>query len=94
MEGSTRRGYNDSLWLQAVQGFILWNLCNDIESDCLQKHLEYKEQSTFVSGILEVDQTLPVSAQSLGFSKFTSDTYMLDPNMCCNHVTAIPAANH
>ena len=42
--------------------------------------------------MLEVDQTL--SDRSLGFGKFTRDTFSFDANMCRNHVTAIPAANH
>ena len=53
---------------------------------------EYKNRPTFDAGVLEVDQTL--SDRSLGFSKFTCDTFSFDPNMCSNHVTAIPAANH
>jgi hypothetical protein len=53
---------------------------------------EYKKHPTFAAGVLEVDQTL--SDCSLGFCKFTHDTFCFDPNMCRNHVTAIPAANH
>jgi hypothetical protein len=50
------------------------------------------KRPTFEAGVLEVDQTL--SDCSLGFSKFIRDTFSFDPNMCCNHVAAIPAANH
>ena len=53
---------------------------------------EYKKRHTFAAGVLEVDQTL--SDHSLGFGKFTRDTFSFDANMCRNHVTAIPAANH
>ena len=53
---------------------------------------EYKKRPTFEAGVLEVDQTL--SDSSLGLSKFTRDTFSFDPNMCHNHVTAIPATNH
>jgi hypothetical protein len=48
--------------------------------------------STFESGVLEVGATL--CDQTLGWSSFTRDTFNFDPNMCRNHVTAIPAANH
>ena len=30
----------------------------------------------------------------MGFCKFTRETFGFDANMCRNHVTAIPVANH
>ena len=53
---------------------------------------EYMKRPSFEAGVLEVDQTL--SDRSLGFCKFTRETFGFDPNMCRNHVSAIPAANH
>ena len=40
------------------------------------------------------DVGLTLCDQSLGWGSFTRETFGFDPNMCRNHVTAIPAANH
>ncbi len=40
------------------------------------------------------DVGLTLCDRSLGWGSFTRETFAFDPNMCCNHVTAIPAANH
>ena len=53
---------------------------------------EYMTRSTFTDGVLEVDLTL--SDRSLGWGSFTREIFKIEPNMCRNHVTAIPAANH
>ncbi len=53
---------------------------------------DYQSRSIFESGLIEVGATL--CDQSLGWSSFTRDTFHFYPNMCRNHVTANPAANH
>ena len=53
---------------------------------------EYLTRSTCTSGLLEVDLTL--SDRSLGWGSFTREIFGFDPNICRNHVTAIPAAQH
>jgi hypothetical protein len=35
-----------------------------------------------------------IEPSHLVFCKFTRDAFCFDANMCCNHVTAIPAVNH
>ena len=53
---------------------------------------EFMKRETFADGEFEVDGTL--SDRSLGWSLFTHNTFHFDANMCRNHTSAIPAANH
>ena len=53
---------------------------------------DYMARESFASGLFEVGATL--CDRSLGWDSFTRETFHMQPNMCRNHVTAIPAANH
>ena len=53
---------------------------------------QFMSTSLFEAGKFPVELTL--CDRSLGWGSFTRETFGFDPNMCRNHVTAIPAANH
>ena len=59
---------------------------------CNEHVRQFMTGRSLVEGKFDVGLTL--CDRSLGWGLFTRDTFGFDQNMCRNHVTAIPAANH
>ncbi len=59
---------------------------------CNELVRQFMTGRSLVFGKFNVGLTL--CDQRLGWGSFTRETFGFDLNMCCNHVTAIPAANH
>ena len=67
--------------------------CDMIKDLMSNEHVrQFMTGRSLVEGKFDVGLTL--CDRSLGWGSFTRETFGFDPNMCRNHVTAIPAANH